>query len=234
MNSVKSQASKNAETKRFNDNASRVLIGWGDEAIIGLFEHLGYECMATGKGTYCVPCPICKASTVLIGVNGSIFPIWWKCLSGRCPKEGDKHFKNLLGLVRACMDGNLGEAYKAIATYLGADCPFHITNLTDADVDAAIKAGPSEDTESNATEDIVPATKKTKYVFVVPNERLKTLFDNAGIHAVMGGISLPKDCFVYSLAEDDSWQWEYLTPDGTRSEAEAILKEAGVTPPPLL
>src|SRR4051812_17928904 len=111
MGNTQSQTIKNAEAKRFDDNASRILVGWGEDSIIGLFASLGYECQPKGDGTYRMPCPLCEASFVFIGTGGDHHPVYWKCLSGKCRDDAKKFVKNLLGLVRACVEGeSLGAA----------------------------------------------------------------------------------------------------------------------------
>ena len=173
MNDTKTQTSKNAEAKRFNDNASLILAGWGGPALVGLFASLGFTCQPKGDGTYRMPCPVCKASFVVMGTGGRIHPIWWRCLAPQCPAKQGKVVKNLLGLVRACVEGQgLGTAFKVIAAYLGVSCPFRITNMTASDVADAI----------NACGDDSP---ETDYVFVVSDPALKARLEAAGFYAAV-------------------------------------------------
>lgn len=126
-----SKSKQNTESKRFNENASRILIARGYEEISQLFQSLEYECGVVGPGKLLMPCPTCLKSDLLILTNGTVYPILWKCLNLECPSKSNGSFKNLVGLVRACT-GSLGSAYKAIAAHLGFGNPYDITNLNEA------------------------------------------------------------------------------------------------------
>jgi hypothetical protein len=120
-----------AEAAKFNANASKLLLARSPDAIIELFAKLGYECSRKGE-SYRLPCPVCGQSFAWIGTAKPIaYPIYWGCYSPDCPsKTTTKWVKNLLGLVRACVEGqSLSSAYKAIADFLGFARSFDITNL---------------------------------------------------------------------------------------------------------
>lgn len=136
MRSIPLKVGNNNDAYRFNQNASLILIGMGDKAIIDLFASLNYECVVMESGKkFQLQCPICHEANAMIMAGGDVYPLFWKCLGPRCPSKQDRSFKNLVGLVRACTESqSLGLAYKVIAKSLGYSNPFSVTNMTEAQV----------------------------------------------------------------------------------------------------
>lgn len=209
MNRTKSQSVINAETHRFNENASRLLIN----DIPEFFDGIGFDCIPCGN-SYRIRCPVCKASDVWIATaNPKAYPIFWGCYSKTCPTQQPmtkkKYVKNLLGLVRACLDDcPMPVAFTAIADYLGYTSSYDITNL---DAEAIQGATGTHDRES--------PPGYCGAVFVVPSEALKALFDEAGVEAVVMGQGIPAG--MRTVVVDDPLDWDFLTPDMVRRRARA-------------
>ena len=209
---------KYVDAQRFSDNAAQLLIERGQ--IAEMFDSLDYSITQNREGDgYIGLCPVCEDSNCLIGLNGKAHRIWWRCLSKSCPSNADgfKTPKNLLSLAKFLV-GSQGAAFAAIADFLGYEGrSFDITNG---------KFSPQR-------------REAAGYVWLVPDESLKTTFDEAGIEAVVhaGGVP-PRRTNVYSLLHDksvpasggrfDPLDWDFLSPAEIRKKCLAIMNRAGL------
>lgn len=207
MTQTKPQSLINAESHRFNANASRLLM----DEIPEFFDSLGLKCVRY-KNSYRMVCPVCITSNIWIATAGDVYPIYWGCLSKSCPSRAKTYVKNLIGLVRACLGGcSMPVAFKTISAHLDYPNPYDITNLADEGVQEARRAG-----------DTTPPSEGCGTVFVVPSEGLRALFHEAGVEAVLAGKGVPRGRRV--IVMDDPLEWDFLSPDDIRQKVERMAQ----------
>ena len=139
MNKSTMASLKLEDLQHFSTNAARLMlkVQGGEPLLERFFRHLGFE-FERANGGYRGVCPVCRASSVFIGVSGTFHPIYWRCFKNACAGN-DGYRKNLLGLTKGIVeDHNLGTAIKTISAFLGfagSGKSFAITNMTAEEID---------------------------------------------------------------------------------------------------